>query len=257
MIPLRYRNKDGEQKNPHYEHNIIIYKFSKVAGEDFITPVETSIAQTYMNIPYRGEDDIIVNDVRPGDYIFIATGKLTKVPENMLPGTYKTNIDLRHNTQNGAYSMGQPAIKHEATIEVDKFGNKTLYLEAQPMELAGVRGHLLRLWYKYGDKKYLAETIGTYTDKNDGRSYPKVFKIPIYNNQPIIEVDLDADAMNKPESGFVGIQTAQIAINVDVFNGEAGLILKELKLAKDETFECGQINVQNEDIFSDNAKLKK
>lgn len=69
MIPLRYRNKDGEQKNPHYEHNIIIYKFSKVNGEDYITPVETSIAQTYINIPYRGEDDIIVNDVRPGDYI--------------------------------------------------------------------------------------------------------------------------------------------------------------------------------------------
>ena len=252
VIPLRYRNKNGEQKNPHYENNIVIYTYSKVGENEYITEVNPKETGRYYNIPARGEDDIVIDNVRPGNYVLIGTGKMSDIPDKMAPGIYKTDIRLRHYSNIGGYSMGAPAIKKEAKIEVDKYGNRSLLLTAQPMTFSGINGHLLNVLYKKGDRKYKAEILDTYVDEHDGQTYPKTFKMPILSNDPVLKVEIDADAMNKPEIG-IGTQPAEIAINVDIFNGKAGLSLEKLNL--EGKFKSQPTTADNSKNFTDESKV--
>ena len=95
VIPLRRVTKSGEIQNRHFEHDVGVYVLHKDPDTgDVIKPLNTEDADTYISNPKKGLDDLVVADVQDGDCIFVATKKMTKIPENMMPGVYDTRVEL-------------------------------------------------------------------------------------------------------------------------------------------------------------------
>lgn len=152
---------------------------------------------------------------------YLFQGPAHDVPVDLPPGTHKVPLRARVDDNGGGYSMAANAIERTGDLVVHKDGSMDLKVRFKGMDLGGLRGHLLKLWYYPTIKDYhqyyknesfyrgnKIELLPEDHYYEGGAKYPKTFTIPLrdkkgnFNPEAAKILQVRVDAMGDNQEDF-------------------------------------------------------
>ena len=146
--------------------------------------------------------------------------------DNVEAGTsYEVPIKMLNFANNSLLSMGNGALTGKATLAVDAEGNKFLTVPFQRIDMGGVAGYLIDMWYFESEDKATASTWkdnlieGSYKYKVDGKIESVTIPLKDSGDKVTVGIESDYEAMGRQRAtlslDYAGVIKAVTGVDVE------------------------------------------